>query len=85
MSLDPQTVTLEQLEKRDLLSLPAQIVARYARAVVVETDLGSYSGARFTVYALADVDTGPYEKPVSFGGLYKETAHETARNWTRLA
>lgn len=75
---------MEELAPRDLLSLPARIVGRYARAVVVETEIPS-SGARFSVYALSDVDSGPYDKPAVFGGLYEKTAHETARNWTGLA
>ncbi len=84
MTLDPQTVTLDELEPLDIRSVPSKIVARYDRAVVVETDHRS-TGARFTVYALADVDTGPYDKPAIFRGLYEQMAHQIARNWTRLA
>jgi hypothetical protein len=83
MSFDPDTVTADELEPPTPHSAPHRVVGRYPRAVVVETDQAEGS-MRFTVYALVDADTGPYERPHVFRGVSEQWAHDMASEWTRL-
>lgn len=83
MAYDPATVTADELDPRTPASAPHRIVARYPRAVVIQVDQSV--GRTFEVYALADIDTGPYDKPKVFRGLTEQWALEMACDWTRLA
>jgi hypothetical protein len=82
MALDPSNVMLDQLEKLDQLAYPRRVVARYPRAVVIEMDMPGRDPS-YTVYALIDADTGPYDAPQVIWGLSKDSAMQMARDWTR--
>jgi hypothetical protein len=83
MNLDPATVTADELDPRTPHSVPHRVVGRYARAVVIESDVRD-TQMRYSVHALVDADSGPYAVPHVFRGLSEEWAHEMARDWTRL-
>jgi hypothetical protein len=84
MSLDPATVTADELDPRGPHTAAHRIVGRYPRAVVIESDRHD-TGRRYTVFAIIDADSGPYDRPHEFRGLTEKMAHDMARDWARLA